>query len=263
MKGLILLALLCQVADPAAVVSDPPEVPKVDFTEYWKDQYDRGWAYDYPALNWDKIIVGQAGWSQSGEIYFGHRAMSYRYAEFEYVKQLDSGEHVIRVNTFARKVVGLGLSTSNPRQVGSLTGATTQTGSGTMYALVEGELPETTPGKIRFEHHLLVVRIDRLPGYGEVPVLKLVTFPERPTHRAQLGIDVRTFTDVTGKHKTEAVYEGFADGNVKLTKTDGKEISVPIKTLSDKDQRWVREQIREKLAADRKAEREARLESNQ
>ena len=39
---------------------------------------------------------------------------------------------------------------------------------------------------------------------------------------------------------TEAVYLGVADGKVKLKRTDGKEIAIPLEKLSEADQQHVK-----------------------
>jgi F0F1-type ATP synthase epsilon subunit len=49
----------------------------------------------------------------------------------------------------------------------------------------------------------------------------------------------RTWSDLTGKFKTEAKYGGIANGKVKLTNNDGKVIQVPIEKLSTEDQKWI------------------------
>ncbi len=54
----------------------------------------------------------------------------------------------------------------------------------------------------------------------------------------------RTFTDKTGKFKVVAEYFGYVDGKVKLRKSDGKTLSVPLSKFSDADRRWVAEQFR-------------------
>jgi hypothetical protein len=51
----------------------------------------------------------------------------------------------------------------------------------------------------------------------------------------------RTWTDSTGKHKIEATYLGVEDNKVKLHRTDGKEIAVPLDRLSKADQEFVKQ----------------------
>lgn len=50
----------------------------------------------------------------------------------------------------------------------------------------------------------------------------------------------RTWTDSTGKHKTEAEFVDCTDGVVRLKKDDGAVISVPMEKLSEADQEFVR-----------------------
>ena len=50
----------------------------------------------------------------------------------------------------------------------------------------------------------------------------------------------REWTDVTGKHKTDALLTEFDQKNVTVTKTDGKTVVIPILKMSKKDQKIVR-----------------------
>ena len=49
----------------------------------------------------------------------------------------------------------------------------------------------------------------------------------------------RTWTDATGKHQIEAAFVSVVADKVELRKKDGKVISVPLKRLSETDQRWI------------------------
>ena len=50
---------------------------------------------------------------------------------------------------------------------------------------------------------------------------------------------LRVWTDRTGRHQVQAKYLGLESGKVRLQKTDGTVISVPISTLSEADQRFI------------------------
>ena len=50
----------------------------------------------------------------------------------------------------------------------------------------------------------------------------------------------RTWTDSTGKHKIEATFLGIEDNKVKLHRTDGKELAVPLDRLSKADQEFAK-----------------------
>ena len=50
---------------------------------------------------------------------------------------------------------------------------------------------------------------------------------------------MRTWTDASGKFKVRASLAGVEDGTVRLRKSDGKTISVPLEKLSEADQQWV------------------------
>ena len=75
-----------------------------------------------------------------------------------------------------------------------------------------------------------------LPAAAVVAVLAGSTYGEE-----------RTWTDRTGKHKVEAEFVLFKDGEVSLRKSDGKVVKFSIEKLSKSDQAFVRE-IEEKQA---------------
>jgi hypothetical protein len=51
----------------------------------------------------------------------------------------------------------------------------------------------------------------------------------------------RTWTDSSGKHKTEARFEAVSNGKVKLVKRDGSTIQLPLEKLCDEDQKWIKQ----------------------
>lgn len=64
----------------------------------------------------------------------------------------------------------------------------------------------------------------------------------------------RTWRDVSGKFSVIAEFKGFEQGKVKLRKTDGSEISVPLEKLSQADRDWVRSHQRGPAAAKKNAD---------
>lgn len=56
--------------------------------------------------------------------------------------------------------------------------------------------------------------------------------------------EVRTWT--SGKFTTDATFVSYTDGKVRLRKPSGTEVTVPLKRLSDEDQRYVAEITRDK-----------------
>jgi hypothetical protein len=54
----------------------------------------------------------------------------------------------------------------------------------------------------------------------------------------------RTWTDSSGSHKIEAQFGGIIAGTVKLIKRDDSIIKIPIETLSDEDQEWIKNRKR-------------------
>lgn len=57
-----------------------------------------------------------------------------------------------------------------------------------------------------------------------------------------LPAHARTWKDRTGKHEIEAEFVELRDGKVVLKKSDGKQIAVLLKQLSDEDQQFVQKQ---------------------
>lgn len=53
--------------------------------------------------------------------------------------------------------------------------------------------------------------------------------------------EMRTWTDATGKHKREAIFEKLEDGAVHLRGADGKQVKIPLSRLSDADQKYAGE----------------------
>ncbi len=67
----------------------------------------------------------------------------------------------------------------------------------------------------------------------------------------------REWTDSSGKHRIQADFLDFQDGHVRLEKTDGNIISVPIERFSTSDQQWVKERLRELQRTPARAPRDA------
>jgi len=67
------------------------------------------------------------------------------------------------------------------------------------------------------------------------------------------GEEIRTWTDNTGKHKTEASFKSYKDNVITLVRADGKEIVLPVARLSVADVDYARSHsasLREKKLAD-------------
>jgi len=61
---------------------------------------------------------------------------------------------------------------------------------------------------------------------------------------ATYSAEIHTWTDATGKYKTEAEFVSLADGQVTLRKTNGKQVTLPLERLSKEDQLLAQEQAR-------------------
>ncbi|MBW3600098.1 MAG: hypothetical protein KY475_22850, partial [Planctomycetes bacterium] len=74
---------------------------------------------------------------------------------------------------------------------------------------------------------------------------RLVRFPLEDAPQRQ----ARTWTDSTGRHRTQATLLDLAGGAVRLEKSGGDVVSVPLERLSRSDQQYVREQLGRMKAA--------------
>ncbi len=63
--------------------------------------------------------------------------------------------------------------------------------------------------------------------------------PSLPEPNAD-SYEMRTWLDASGQHRTEARFVDLQDGQVTLTKSDGKTITLPLTGLSAVDQAYVR-----------------------
>lgn len=75
-------------------------------------------------------------------------------------------------------------------------------------------------------------------------VLSLTTVPAAETGRGKkpAAQQARNWTDATGQHRIRATLLGVEDDKVRLRKSDGSEITVPLERLSELDQKWVAKQ---------------------
>ncbi|MBN2294421.1 MAG: hypothetical protein JXM70_18475 [Pirellulales bacterium] len=64
--------------------------------------------------------------------------------------------------------------------------------------------------------------------------------PETMPHAKVSAKAVRMWTDITGKFTVEAEFVSSTGGKVRLKKTNGKNITVPVERLSAVDQQWIR-----------------------
>lgn len=112
-------------------------------------------------------------------------------------------------------------------------------------ALLQAETKEAKPGAKPPTAGLTGI-VTKFPG---TPAAKLAAakltelgaeVPAGTTAAAQ-GV-VRTWSDASGKFRVEAQFVELADGKVRLQRTDGQVISVPLDRLSPADQAFVAEQ---------------------
>ena len=83
----------------------------------------------------------------------------------------------------------------------------------------------------------------KLPPDSFQPITKKATPSGSPkktdqssaTKKSEMNGEMRTWTDVSGKFKTEAQFVDLVDGNVQLKKSDGKITTLPLKKLSEAD----------------------------
>ena len=74
-----------------------------------------------------------------------------------------------------------------------------------------------------------------LPKVARLAILVFICFA--PT--AALCQEQRTWTDKTGKYKIEGKLKAVADGKAILVKTNGAEVKIDVKKLSDADQKYI------------------------
>ena len=65
------------------------------------------------------------------------------------------------------------------------------------------------------------------------------------------ALAARTWTDRTGKYRIEAEFVDAKDGKVRLRKTDGKVITLPLEKLSSADRQYVKRRMAETAGAAR------------
>ncbi|MDA1053925.1 MAG: SHD1 domain-containing protein [Planctomycetota bacterium] len=98
-------------------------------------------------------------------------------------------------------------------------------------ALADGKVLVRLCGGSRGDMSLPRSQIQLAPEEVDQPN-KLASFDDTPKPR--------TWTDSTGKNKVEATYLGIEDNKVKLRRTDGKGIAVPLDRLSEEDQAFAK-----------------------
>ncbi|MBC8353747.1 MAG: hypothetical protein H8E66_17245 [Planctomycetes bacterium] len=98
-------------------------------------------------------------------------------------------------------------------------------------ALDNGTVMVRTRGNFRQDKTLPRAQVQLAPEEVDQPKL-----PESLSDTSK----PRTWIDSTGKHKIEATYLGVEDDKVKLHRTDGKELAVPLDRLSKADQELVK-----------------------
>ena len=72
-------------------------------------------------------------------------------------------------------------------------------------------------------------------GLAISPLLCVVLLVRAPAE------EIRTWSDATGKHRREAVFEKLEDGTVHLRSADGKPFKIPLSRLSEADQEYASE----------------------
>src|SRR3989304_580774 len=86
-------------------------------------------------------------------------------------------------------------------------------------------------------------------------VISILAVPGRATPPAVPGSaseqddpEFRTWTDSSGRHRTEAKMIKYADGKVYLKKTDGTVVAILVSRLSTGDQQYVKEEFARRTA---------------
>lgn len=74
-----------------------------------------------------------------------------------------------------------------------------------------------------------------------IPAMALGADSARKTGARTPPAPIRTWTDASGTHKVRATLVDVQEGNVRLKKTDGTIVTVPLEKLSEADQKWATE----------------------
>ncbi|HWB07719.1 MAG TPA: SHD1 domain-containing protein [Pirellulales bacterium] len=75
-------------------------------------------------------------------------------------------------------------------------------------------------------------------------VFSCLAFAPRAGSLLAADEEVRTWTDVTGKHKIKAAFVSLEDGKVTLEKADGSQLEIELAKLSKADQKYVAEAMK-------------------
>lgn len=78
-------------------------------------------------------------------------------------------------------------------------------------------------------------------------------FPGVEETRARPGVEYREWASKSGKFKIMGEFLGVAEGKVRIRKTDGTEISVGLDKLSDADQRFAADEMKQQSDAEKEA----------
>lgn len=73
-----------------------------------------------------------------------------------------------------------------------------------------------------------------------ISILGLVPTANPPEEQGDAFLEVRIWTDISGRYRTRAVLKKISDGNVHLEKEDSSSVIVPIERLSLEDQELIR-----------------------
>ena len=103
-----------------------------------------------------------------------------------------------------------------------------------------------------FRKKLFLRRAAELASRSRPIVIQQPARPE-PVVKPKSVHELRTWTDASGRHKTEAEFLGLHDGLVRMRKSDGKIVDVALRKLSDGDQDFVVQAANEPGAAARMA----------
>jgi hypothetical protein len=138
---------------------------------------------------------------------------------------------------------------SNPLYIGQIVQA--HLNSAFWYAaevldlLPDGKVMVRTRGFGAREHTVARRDIQLAPDEVEQPARPSASTTAAARNTATAGAttaSVHTWNDSTGQHKIEATFLGIEQGKVKMRRTDGKELSVPLERLSKADQVYAEQQ---------------------
>lgn len=247
-----LLAAMLSLPLSAEAVSRGFPVQKDEVTDFYRARAEAGQRLEWPRFaTYGTLVQGQVGMLVENLGVDGALPSS----SIQIVQVIDEShaiaELVCHYNETTYRVVpsGLGSEAAIPTSEPRTNRVTILLSGFDLSGIADGEAYQPVgPLVVDGTHQYTTVA----GSSNTIPVVKPTEIPAYPSHPAELGVGVRTWTDSTGKFSVDAAYDGYVSGKVRLIKQTGERIDVPISRLGHDEQAFVREKIREAREAEKK-----------